>query len=65
VFDTFGLGAGQNVMYDSRGALGVASSERFYNGVDPSFMARPNGRDLDFYSWGALGAPGGTGSRRA
>ncbi len=65
MFDTSGLGAGQNVMYGSRGAWGVAAPEMFHNGVDLSFMARPNGRGVDFYSWGALGAPGGTGSRRA
>jgi hypothetical protein len=51
VLDTSGLGAGQNVAYGRRVALGVAAPERFHSGVDLSFMTRRNGRGVDFCSW--------------
>ena len=65
MLDTFGLGAGQYMVYGRRLAGGVAAPKWFYSGVDFSFVARPNGRDVERYFCRARGTPFGMGSRRA
>ena len=49
VLDTFGLGAGQDMVYGRHVAGGVATPKWFHSGVDISFVARPTGRDVERY----------------
>ena len=49
VLDTFGLGAGQYMVYGRRVAGGVATPKWFHSGVDFSFVARPTGRGVERY----------------
>ena len=47
VLDTYGLGAGQYMVYDPRFAGGVTTSKWFHIDVDLSFVARLTCRDVE------------------
>jgi hypothetical protein len=48
MFDTFGLGAGQYMVYDRlvTGNIDIDAPKGFHRGVDRSFAARSLGRDV-------------------
>ena len=49
VFDTYGLGAGQYMVYGCLVTGGIDALEWFHRDVDLSFVARPTGRDVERY----------------
>ena len=60
--DTFGLRAGQYMVYHRLVPGGIAALEWFHRGVDLFSMARPVGRDVKRYFRYSWGTPLGMGS---
>ena len=46
MFDTYGLGAGQYVVYGRFLTWGIVALEKFHCGAVFGFVARPFGRDI-------------------